>query len=100
PVRPSPCPVYLDGSDSPWASPLCFRTLRYLALAGVRGWPGHWPEHDHESCSLKLVRHRVATSLRTARAPFDASSTSIEQHPCEIRLGAAPPDDDTLTRCG
>jgi hypothetical protein len=62
PVRSSPRPVRLDGSDSPWASPLCCRTFRYLALAGVRDWPGHWPEHDHESCSLKLVRHRVATS--------------------------------------
>ena len=60
PVRSSPCPVGLDDSDSPWASPLCCRTLRYLALAGVRDWPGHWLEHDHESRSLKLVRHRVA----------------------------------------
>src|SRR5436190_13736585 len=33
--------------------------------------------------------------LRTARAPFDASSSSIEQRPCEIRPGAAPPADDT-----
>jgi hypothetical protein len=33
--------------------------------------------------------------LRTARAPFDASSSSIEQCPCEIRSGAAPPSDDT-----
>jgi hypothetical protein len=36
--------------------------LRYLALAGVRDSPGYWLEHDHESRSLKLVRHRVATS--------------------------------------
>ena len=61
PVRPSPRPARLDGSGSPWASPLCCRTLRYLALAGVRDWPGHWLEHDHESRSLKLVQHRVAT---------------------------------------
>src|SRR6266571_4644022 len=45
PVRPSLRPVRLDGSDAPWASPLCYRMLRYLALAGVRDWPGHWPEH-------------------------------------------------------
>ena len=44
PVRPSPCPVRLDGSGSPWASPLCCRTLRYLALAGVRDRIGHYPE--------------------------------------------------------
>ena len=62
PVRSSLCPVRLDGSGSPWASPLCCRTLRYLALAGVRDWPGHWLEHNHESCSLKLVQRRVATS--------------------------------------
>jgi hypothetical protein len=62
PVRPSPRPARLDGSGSPWASPLCCRMLRYLALAGVRDSPGHWLEHDHESRSLKLVRHRVATS--------------------------------------
>jgi hypothetical protein len=62
PVRPSPRPVRLDGSGSPWASPLCSRTLCYLALAGVRDWPGHWLEDDHESSSLKLVQHRVATS--------------------------------------
>ena len=60
PVRPSPRPARLDGSGSPWASPLCCRMLRYLALAGVRDLPGHWLEHDHESCSLKLVQHRVA----------------------------------------
>ena len=36
--------------------------------------------------------------LRTARAPFDASSSSIEQRPCEIRPGAAPPADDTPSR--
>src|SRR5271166_1332717 len=61
PVRPSLRPVRLDGSGSSWASPLCCRMLRYLALAGVRDWPGHWLEHDHESRSLKLVQHRVAT---------------------------------------
>jgi len=61
PVRPSPRPARLDGSGSPWASPLCCRMLRYLALAGVRDLPGHWLEHDHESRSLKLVQHRVAT---------------------------------------
>ena len=81
PVRPSPRPARLDGSGSPWASPLCCRTLRYLALAGVRDWPGHWLEHDHESRSLKLVRHRVATppsepyvklSLHTAQASDNA----------------------------
>ena len=33
--------------------------------------------------------------LRTARAPFDASSSSIGQRPCEIRPGAAPPSHDT-----
>jgi hypothetical protein len=60
PVRPSLRPVRLDGSGSSWASPLCCRMLRYLALAGVRDWPGHWLEHDHESRSLKLVQHRVA----------------------------------------
>jgi len=31
--------------------------------------------------------------LRTARAPFNASSSSIRQRPCEIRSGAAPPSD-------
>ena len=44
PVRPSPRPARLDGSGSPWASPLCCRTLRYLALAGVRDRIGHYPE--------------------------------------------------------
>jgi hypothetical protein len=33
--------------------------------------------------------------LRTARAPFDASSSSIEQRPYEIRPGPAPSADDT-----
>ena len=44
PVRSSPCPVRPDGSGLPWASPLCCRTLRYLALAGVRDRIGHYPE--------------------------------------------------------
>jgi hypothetical protein len=33
--------------------------------------------------------------LRSARAPFDASSSSIEQRPCEIRPDTASPADDT-----
>jgi hypothetical protein len=33
--------------------------------------------------------------LRTARAPFDACSSSIGRRPCEIRPGAAPPAHDT-----
>jgi hypothetical protein len=33
--------------------------------------------------------------LRTARAPFDACSSSIGQRPCETRAGAAPPVHDT-----
>ena len=33
--------------------------------------------------------------IRTARAPFDACSSSIEQRPCAIRPGPAPPSDDT-----
>jgi hypothetical protein len=44
PVRSSPCPVRPYGSGLPWASPLCCRTLRYLALAGVRDRIGHYPE--------------------------------------------------------
>ena len=76
PVRPSPRPAGLDGSGSPWASPLCSRMLRYLALAGVRDWPGHWLEHDHESCSLKLVQHRVATS------PKNRTGT-VSTHPAQ-----------------
>ena len=38
-----PGPVPPDGSESPWASPACFRTLRYLALAQVGNWLGHSP---------------------------------------------------------
>src|SRR5207253_412575 len=70
PVRPSLRPVRLDGSSSPWASPLCCRMLRYPALAGVRDWPGHWLEHDHESCSLKLVQHRVARPPQNGAGKF------------------------------
>ena len=33
--------------------------------------------------------------LRTVRAPFDAYGSSIEQRPCGIRPGAAPPAHDT-----
>ena len=33
--------------------------------------------------------------LRTARAPFDACSSSRDQRPCEIRPGAVPPAHDT-----
>ena len=61
PVRPSPRPARLDGSGSPWASPLCSRMLRYLALAGVRDWPGHWPGCGNKPRPLKLERLRVAT---------------------------------------
>src|SRR5947209_13938735 len=63
PVRPSPCPARPDGSGLPWASPLCCRTLRYLALAGVRDSPGHWLEDGHEPPPLKLVLLRVAPGL-------------------------------------
>jgi hypothetical protein len=40
-VRSSPGPARPDGSGLPWASPLCCRTLRYLALAGVGDRLGH-----------------------------------------------------------
>src|SRR5262249_16664761 len=40
-VRSSPGPARPDGSGLPWVSPLSFRTLRYLALAGVRDRLGH-----------------------------------------------------------
>src|SRR5262249_10242672 len=45
--------------------------------------------------SGKEVLSPAPPPLRTARAPFDASSSSIEQRPCEIRPGSAPPADDT-----
>ena len=84
PVRPSPRPARLDGSGFPWASPLCSRMLRYLALAGVRDSPGHWLEHDHESRSLKLVQHRVATppencACKFPRTQLKPSQTSLAE---------------------
>src|SRR5690348_5544631 len=44
-----PGPVDPDGSDIPWALPVCFRTLRYLALARV----GNRQRHISESWRLR-----------------------------------------------
>src|SRR5262249_47210411 len=47
------------------------------------------------SRSGKVVLLPAPPPLRTARAPFDACSSSIGQRHCEIRPGAAPPSHDT-----
>ena len=54
-------------------------------------------QHDTTATlrSGKEVLSPAPPPLRTARAPFDASSSSIEQRPCEIRPSTAPPADDT-----
>jgi hypothetical protein len=66
------------GTASPLiVSPLCCRTLRYLALAGVRDSPGHWPEQDHESCSLKPVQHRVAAPHNPLQRMFCGQRGSL-----------------------
>jgi hypothetical protein len=83
PVRSSPCPARLDGSSLPWASPLCCRTLRYLALAGVGDWPGHWLEPDHESSSLKLVQHHVAIPPQNRACDFHR--TRLKQATNQLR---------------
>src|SRR5207248_8239231 len=62
-----------------------------LDILGDAGM-GTWVRADR---SGKEVLSPAPPPLRTARAPFDASSSSIEQRPCEIRPGPAPPADDT-----
>ena len=54
PVRSFPSPVRLDGSGSPWTSPLCFRTSCYQGPCV--GWELAWTlarivatSHDHSS---------------------------------------------------
>jgi hypothetical protein len=80
PVRPSPRPDRLDDSGSPWASPLCCRTLCYLALAGVGDKPGHWLGCGNEPHPLKLERHRVATCpLRTVHETLASYGSSLGQ---------------------
>ena len=56
-----PRPVRPDGSGLPWASPVCFRTLRYLALARVGN------RHGHISGSWRLATTTHPERLRVAR---------------------------------
>ena len=50
----------------------------------------NWPESNIQGGAVA-----APPPLRTAPASFDACSSSIEQRPCEIRSGPAPPADDT-----
>ena len=59
------------------------------------GQAGRGPISSHPA-TLGRVRRccHQHPSLRTARHHFDACSSSIEQRPCEIQPGAAPPAHD------
>ena len=87
PVPSFPHPVGLDGSGSPWASPVCFRTPRYRGACA--GWEPIWAQ-----IGAVVTRHGpliwsdfVSHGLHEMMATFSA----------KISAGIRPPD-QTLPR--
>jgi hypothetical protein len=93
PVRSSLRPARPDGSGLPWTSPLCFRTLRYLTLAGVRdsldtGWvvaTSHVHSNWSDIASLSTAGSILRPHPAAYHFPADWLPLCARRQPCRGR---------------
>ena len=105
-----PGPVHLDGSGSPWASPVCCRTPRYRgACAGreptwaqvgavvTRHWPLIWSDFVSHGLYEILARFRSEMAAGIASPGQDRTPCATHTRPCQLKCprpglpNAAPP---------